>query len=93
MRAELRASLEELMRDYSRQVERLKDLRRALDEGDSTATRRDGLAKITTPSMPERWTAALRDAGMTTDLQAMAKNYAQAERPRAIHGHASTMRV
>ncbi|MEV0409133.1 hypothetical protein [Actinoallomurus sp. NPDC050550] len=99
MGAELRTSLEEPMEDHSRQVERPKVMRRALDRVSTTATRRDGLltavvgprglvqdvrldpnaCRRPTPSEPSRRMAA--------------KNYQQAEHPRAIHGHASTMRM
>jgi DNA-binding protein YbaB len=46
MRAEFRASLEELMDDYSRQVERLQEMRRDLDKVSATATRPDGLVTV-----------------------------------------------
>lgn len=46
MRAELRASLEELMEDYNRQVGRLREMRRALDQVSATAGRGDGLVTV-----------------------------------------------
>lgn len=46
VRAELRASLEELMEDYTRQVGRLKEMRRALDQVSATAGRKDGLVTV-----------------------------------------------
>ncbi|GAA4640834.1 hypothetical protein GCM10023196_107740 [Actinoallomurus vinaceus] len=59
MRAVLRTSLEELMAACSGRVEQPKDMRRTLDEVSTTATPRDGLAKIIMmPFMRERWTAA-----------------------------------
>ncbi|GAB3988012.1 hypothetical protein GCM10029978_109190 [Actinoallomurus acanthiterrae] len=39
-------SLEELLENYLRQVERPKEMRRALDEVSPTATRRDGLVTV-----------------------------------------------
>lgn len=46
MRAEFRASLEELMDDYSKQVGRLNEMRRDLDKVSATATRPDGLVTV-----------------------------------------------
>jgi DNA-binding protein YbaB len=46
MRSELRASLEELMEDYSRQVGRLKEMQRDLERVSATATRADGLVTV-----------------------------------------------
>src|SRR6185312_17400358 len=46
MRAEFRASLEELMEDYSKQVGRLNEMRRDLDKVSATATRPDGLVTV-----------------------------------------------
>jgi DNA-binding protein YbaB len=46
MRSELRASLEELLEDYSRQVGRLKEMQRDLEMVNATATRADGLVTV-----------------------------------------------
>jgi DNA-binding protein YbaB len=46
MRAEFRASLEELMDDYSQQVGRLNEMRHDLDKVSATATREDGLVTV-----------------------------------------------
>ena len=46
MRAEFRASIEELMDDYSQQVERLNEMRHDLDKVSATATRKDGLVTV-----------------------------------------------
>jgi DNA-binding protein YbaB len=46
VKAELRASLEELMEDYSREVGRLKEMRAALDQVTATAKRSDGLVTV-----------------------------------------------
>jgi DNA-binding protein YbaB len=46
MRAEFRASLEELMDDYSKQVGRLDEMRRDLDEVSATATWPDGMVTV-----------------------------------------------
>jgi DNA-binding protein YbaB len=46
MRAEFRASLEELMDDYSKQVGRLNEMRRDLDKVSATASRPDGLVTV-----------------------------------------------
>jgi DNA-binding protein YbaB len=46
MRSELRASLEELMEDYSRQVRRLKEMQRDLERVSATAKRADGLVAV-----------------------------------------------
>ncbi len=46
MRAEFRASLEELMDDYSERIKRLKQMRSDLDKVSATASRPDGLVTV-----------------------------------------------
>jgi hypothetical protein len=46
VRAELRASLDEMMVGYNQQLERLKEMRRALDEVSATAKSRDGMVTV-----------------------------------------------
>src|SRR5262249_40820812 len=99
MRAELRTPLEEPVEDYSRQVERPKAMRRALDGVSTPAPHRDGLAKVVVG--PRRLVqdisfdpkARRRPTPSEPSRRMAAKNYEHAEHPRAIHGHASTMRV
>jgi DNA-binding protein YbaB len=46
MRAELRASLEELMEEYSREVGRLQEMRREVAKVSATASRADGMVSV-----------------------------------------------
>jgi DNA-binding protein YbaB len=46
VRGELRTSLEELMDEYSKQAERLRQMRYDLDQVSATATRPDGLVTV-----------------------------------------------